>query len=89
METNYRMRPIAAEITHGWIARALSSKFRVTYSSGRFGDTHYVIKDGVGGHVVLTQNTKNGRDVDASLFSPLQHAIMEKLQGWGLVVAAE
>ena len=82
--TTYTVRNNETDVTTGWAARAMQMGMKVLSRPGKFGNEEYIVKQG-GAAVSLTQNSRNGRKLDAAEFTPAQHAIVQNLRMCGLI----
>lgn len=73
------------DLTTGWAARAMRQGLRVSSHTGPFGDENFLVKDGRGNHIKVTQNTQRARKLNGSAFTPAQVAIAEMLMDCGLI----
>lgn len=83
--TEFTVLNMQTEETTGWAALAMQMGLRISSASGRFGDELYLVKDGSGNFVKLTQNTQRGRKLDTKGFSVGQVAIVKILLDCGLL----
>lgn len=83
--TEFTVLNMQTEATTGWAARAMQRGLRISSASGRFGDEIYLVKNGSGNFVKLTQNTQRGCKLDTTGFSVGQVAIVQILQDCGLL----
>lgn len=71
--------------TMGWAARAYEKGLKVSSAPSFFGVEKHIVKDGLGGVVMLSQGVENQRKLDTEGFSEAQIAIVRSLRDCGLI----
>lgn len=83
----FTVRNMQTEMTMGWAARAMTEHgLRVSSRSGLFGSEIFLVKDGNGNHIALSQNIETSRKLDGSKFNSNELAIARILVNCGLLV---
>ena len=80
----FQVRNMATDETTGWAARAYAMGLKVSSRAGNFGDEISFVKKN-GAAIQVVQNSRNGRKLDASVFTPEQLAIVADLRTCGLI----